>query len=120
MDNMVHIMSHPLITHKLSIMRDKNTSVKDFRECAHEVALLIGYEATKDLKLEDYEIETPITKTVGKRIKKQVALVGDQIFTDVLGGNLAGINTILVTPIEPETQISFRIRRQLEKPFRKF
>ena len=75
MDNMVHIMSHPLITHKLSIMRDKNTSVKDFRECAHEVALLIGYEATKDLKLEDYEIETPITKTVGKRIKKQVALV---------------------------------------------
>ena len=75
MDNMVHVMSHPLITHKLSIMRDKNTSVKDFRECAHEVALLIGYEATKDLKLEDYEIETPITKTVGKRIERQVALV---------------------------------------------
>lgn len=75
MDNMVHVMSHPLITHKLSIMRDKNTTVKDFRECAHEVALLIGYEATKDLKLEDYEIETPITKTIGKRIEKQVAVV---------------------------------------------
>ncbi len=75
MDNMVHIMTHPLITHKLSIMRDKHTSVKDFRECAHEVALLIGYEATKDLKLEDYEIETPITKTIGKKIEKQVALV---------------------------------------------
>ena len=75
MDNMVHIMSHPLITHKLSIMRDKNTSVKDFRECAHEVALLIGYEATKDLKLADYEIDTPITKTIGKRIERQVALV---------------------------------------------
>ncbi len=75
MDNMVHIMSHPLITHKLSIMRDKNTSVKDFRECAHEVALLIGYEATKELKLEDYEIETPIRKTIGKRIQRQVALV---------------------------------------------
>ena len=75
MDNMVHIMTHPLITHKLSIMRDKNTSVKDFRECAHEVALLIGYEATKDLKLEDYEIETPITKTIGKKIERQVALV---------------------------------------------
>ena len=53
------------------------------------------------------------------KYKKQVALVGDQIFTDVLGGNLAGVNTILVTPIEPETQISFRIRRKLEKPFRK-
>lgn len=75
MDNMVNIMSHPLITHKLSIMRDKNTSVKDFRECAHEVALLIGYEATKDLKLEDYDVETPIRKTVGKRIERQVALV---------------------------------------------
>ncbi len=75
MDNMVNIMSHPLITHKLSIMRDKNTSVKDFRECAHEVALLIGYEATKDLKLEDYDVETPIRKTVGKRIQRQVALV---------------------------------------------
>ncbi|MBR3791157.1 MAG: uracil phosphoribosyltransferase [Clostridia bacterium] len=72
---MVNIMSHPLITHKLSIMRDKNTSVKDFRECAHEVALLIGYEATKDLKLEDYDVETPIRKTVGKRIERQVALV---------------------------------------------
>ena len=75
MDNMVNVMSHPLITHKLSIMRDKNTTVKDFRECAHEVALLIGYEATKDLKLEEYEIETPITKAIGKRIEKQVALV---------------------------------------------
>ncbi len=75
MDNMVNIMSHPLITHKLSIMRDKNTSVKDFRECAHEVALLIGYEATKDLKLEDYDVETPIRKTIGKRIQRQVALV---------------------------------------------
>ncbi len=75
MDSMVNIMSHPLITHKLSIMRDKNTSVKDFRECAHEVALLLGYEATKELKLEEYEIETPIRKTVGKRIQRQVALV---------------------------------------------
>ncbi len=75
MDNMVNIMSHPLITHKLSIMRDKNTSVKDFRECAHEVALLIGYEATKDLKLEEYDVETPIRKTIGKRIQRQVALV---------------------------------------------
>ena len=75
MDNMVNIMTHPLISHKLTIMRNKNTSVKDFRECAHEVALLIGYEATKDLKLKDYEIETPICKTTGKQIERQVALV---------------------------------------------
>ncbi len=75
MDKMVNILTHPLIAHKLTIMRDKNTSVKDFRECAHEVALLIGYEATKDLILSDHEIETPITKTIGKTIEKQVALI---------------------------------------------
>lgn len=75
MDNMVNIMTHPLISHKLTIMRNKETSVKDFRECAHEVALLLGYEATKDLKLKDYEIATPICKTTGKQIERQVALV---------------------------------------------
>ena len=75
MDNMVNIMTHPLISHKLTIMRNNETSVKDFRECAHEVALLIGYEATKDLKLKDYEIATPICKTTGKQIERQVALV---------------------------------------------
>lgn len=75
MDEKVFVMNHPLIQHKLSIMRDKNTSVKDFRECAHEIGLLLGYEATKDLELEDFELETPITKMVGKRTKRGVALV---------------------------------------------
>ncbi len=75
MDNQVHIINHPLVTHKLSIMRDKNTSVKDFRDCAYEIGLLLGYEATKDLTLENFELETPITKMVGKRIDRQVALV---------------------------------------------
>lgn len=71
----LYVMNHPLIVHKLSIMRDKNTCVKDFRECAHEVALLLGYEATKDMELEAYEIETPIQKTTAKRIKRPIALV---------------------------------------------
>jgi len=75
MDEKVFVMNHPLIQHKLSIMRDKNTSVKDFRECAHEIGLLLGYEATKDLELEEFELETPITKMVGKRTKRGVALV---------------------------------------------
>lgn len=75
MDEKVFVMNHPLIQHKLSIMRDKNTSVKDFRECAHEIGLLLGYEATKDLELEEFELETPITKMVGKRTKCGVALV---------------------------------------------
>lgn len=75
MDEKVFVMNHPLIQHKLSIMRDKNTSVKDFRECAHEIGLLLGYEATKDLELEDFELETPITKMLGKRTKRGVALI---------------------------------------------
>lgn len=75
MDKQVHIIDHPLVAHKLSIMRDKNTSVKDFRECAHEVGILLGYEATKDLGLEEFELETPIAKMPGKRIERQVALV---------------------------------------------
>ena len=75
MDERVFVMNHPLIQHKLSIMRDKNTSVKDFRECAHEIGLLLGYEATKDLELEEFELETPITKMMGKRTKRGVALI---------------------------------------------
>ena len=75
MDERVFAINHPLIQHKLSIMRDKNTSVKDFRNCAYEIGLLLGYEATKDMELEDYEIETPIQKTVAKRTKRKVALV---------------------------------------------
>ena len=75
MDERVFVMNHPLIQHKLSIMRDKNTTVKDFRECAHEIGLLLGYEATKDLELEEFELETPITKMMGKRTKRGVALI---------------------------------------------
>ncbi len=75
MDKNVHIMDHPLIVHKISMLRDKNTSVKDFRELAYEIALLMGYEATRDLDLVENEVETPMTKTVGKFIDKQVALV---------------------------------------------
>lgn len=71
----LYVMNHPLIVHKLSIMRDKNTSVKDFRECAHEVALLLGYEATKEMEMESFELETPVAKTTGKRIKRKIALV---------------------------------------------
>ncbi len=71
----LHVMDHPLIQHKISFLRDKETSVKDFREMAYEIALLMGYEATRDLKLTEREVETPIAKTVGKFIDKQVALV---------------------------------------------
>ena len=56
----VHVMDHPLVAHKLSIMRDKNTSVKDFRELVGEIGMFIAYEATRDLPLVTKTIETPI------------------------------------------------------------
>ncbi|MBQ1459625.1 MAG: uracil phosphoribosyltransferase [Oscillospiraceae bacterium] len=58
----VHIMDHPLVAHKLTIMRDKNTSVKDFRELVSEIGMLITYEATRDLPLTTKTIETPLCK----------------------------------------------------------
>ncbi len=68
-------MDHPLIAHKISMIRDENTSVKDFRELINEVALLMGYEATKDLELTKTRVKTPLAETDGYIIEKQVALV---------------------------------------------
>ena len=72
----LHIMDHPLITHKLSIMRNKKTGSKDFRELLDEISMLMGYEITRDLPLEDVTIETPITKMKAKMISgKKLAIV---------------------------------------------
>lgn len=72
----LHIVDHPLITHKLSIMRNKKTGSKDFRELLDEIALLMGYEITRDLPLEDVTIETPITKMTAKMVSgKKLAIV---------------------------------------------
>ncbi len=72
----LHVMDHPLITHKLSIMRNKKTGSKDFRELLEEIAMLMGYELTRDLPLRDIEIETPIQKTTAKTIAgKKLAIV---------------------------------------------
>ena len=57
------VISHPLIQHKLSILRREDTSTKDFRELVNEIAMLMGYEVSRDLPLEEVEIQTPITKT---------------------------------------------------------
>ena len=72
----VHILDHPLLQHKLSILRDENTGVKDFREVVSEIATLMCYEATRDLPLEDVEIKTPITTAKFKTIAgKKLAIV---------------------------------------------
>ena len=73
---MVHVLDHPLLQHKLSILRDENTGVKDFREIVSEVATLMCYEATRDLPLEEVEIQTPVAKAVTKQIAgKKLAIV---------------------------------------------
>ena len=65
----VVIMDHPLIQHKIGMIRRVNTGTKDFRQTIGEIAMLICYEATRDLKLRDVEIETPICKTTVKELK---------------------------------------------------
>lgn len=64
----LHIISHPLVQHKLTIMRRKETSSNDFRRLLEEITILMGYEITRDLPLEDTAIETPVAPAVGKRI----------------------------------------------------
>ena len=72
----LHIIDHPLIVHKLSIMRNKKTGSKDFRELLDEIALLMGYELTRDLPLEEIQIETPIMPMKAKVVKgKKLAIV---------------------------------------------
>ena len=72
----VLVMDHPLIKHKIGIIRRKETSSKEFRELVSEVAMFMAYEATRDLKLKDVEIETPITKTTAKELAgKKMAVV---------------------------------------------
>ena len=72
----LHVMDHPLITHKLTIMRNKKTGSKDFRELLEEISMLMGYELTRDLPMEDITIETPITKMKAKTISgKKMAIV---------------------------------------------
>lgn len=64
----VHVINHPMIQHKLTIMRKKETGSKDFRELLNEIALLMGYEVTRDIPLEDVEIETPLCKMTAKKV----------------------------------------------------
>ncbi|WP_283672872.1 uracil phosphoribosyltransferase [Butyricicoccus sp. Marseille-Q5471] len=72
----VHEMDHPLIKHKLSLMRDKTTGVKEFREATAEIAMLMCYEATRDLPLKEISIETPVAQAKVKVISgKKIALV---------------------------------------------
>ena len=72
----VVVMDHPLIQHKIGIIRREETGSKDFRTLVSEIAMLMCYEATRDLKLTDVELNTPICKTTVKELKgKKLAVV---------------------------------------------
>ena len=72
----VIIMDHPLIQHKIGLIRRRETGTKDFRQAISEIAMLICYEATRGLKLDDVEIETPICRTTVKELRgKKLAVV---------------------------------------------
>lgn len=64
----VNVMTHPLIQHKVTLIRNVETGSKDFRELLEEITLLMGYEITRDLPLEDVEVQTPLVKAIGKQI----------------------------------------------------
>mgnify|MGYP001530270748 FL=1 len=94
----VHILDHPLLQHKLSILRDENTGVKDFREVVSEIATLMCYEATRDLPLEEVEIKTPITTAKFKTIAgKKLAIV------PVLRAGLGMVDGVL--PLIPSAKV---------------
>ena len=72
----VQVIDHPLIQHKMSYIRDENTSTKEFRELVDEVGMLMAYEVTRDLSLEDVNVKTPVQETTAKRLSgKKLGLV---------------------------------------------
>ncbi len=76
MSENVHVIDHPLIRHKLALLRDRNTSTNEFRDLLREVSLLMGYELLRDLPTEDVEIETPLEKMTAQRLSgKKLCLV---------------------------------------------
>ncbi|MCI6857973.1 MAG: uracil phosphoribosyltransferase [Eubacterium sp.] len=89
MNNVIE-MTHPLIKHKISLLRDKNTGTNEFRKLIEEIAILMGYEALRDLPLEDVEIETPIEKCKTPMVSgKKLAIV------PILRAGLGMVNGLL-------------------------
>lgn len=71
----VHASAHPLVAHKISRLRDKNTEPKKFRELVREIAALLAYEATTDLAIMPRELETPLAKVTGAELQEKIGLV---------------------------------------------
>ena len=101
-----------MIQHKLTIMRDKNTGSKDFRELLQEIALLMGYEVTRDLPLMDIEIETPICKTTAKTVSGRKLAVVPILRAGL--GMVDGIRTLV--PVAKVGHIGLYRNEETHKP----
>ncbi len=71
----IHVSEHPLVKHKLTLLRDKETDPKKFRELTREITILLAYEATKDLQVEPVEVETPMAPSEGFRLQEPIGLI---------------------------------------------
>lgn len=86
----VHVVTHPLVQHKLTMIRDRETGPKDFRDLVEEVSVLMAYEVTRDLPLEECEVETPMAKMIGHVIAgKKIGVV------PILRAGLGMVNGVL-------------------------
>ena len=72
---MLHVLHHPLLESKMSILRDKNTNTTQFKELVDEIGMLVTYEITRDLELKDVEVETPLEKTMCKTVDNDIVIV---------------------------------------------
>ena len=109
-DLKVNVIDHPLIQHKLTMMRKKTTGTKDFRELLEEISMLMTYEITRDFPLKDVEIETPVSKCVGKELADTRKVCVVPILRAGLGLQSGGVNMIPAAKIghiglyrDPET-----------------
>lgn len=84
------ILNHPLVEHKISILRRKDTSTKEFRELISELAMILCFEALKDANLREVEVETPIAKTIGKVISED-----DFAFVPILRAGMGMVDGVL-------------------------
>ena len=96
----VTVVDHPLITHKLTVLRDKNTPSPVFRQLVEELVTLLAYEATRDVRVESVEIETPVTKTTGVRLSRPRPIIVPILRAGL--GMLEGIIKLL-----PTAQVGF-------------
>lgn len=99
MSGKVVVFNHPLISHKLSIIRDEKTNTKDFRETVGEIATLMAYEATRDLPVQSIDVQTPIA------VAKSYSLVGDVVIVPILRAGLGMVEGIQV--LIPQAKVGY-------------